>query len=35
MNEFLKDTLPKVGLVKTVLQQHSDEKLLAKKNCPL
>lgn len=35
MNELLKDTLPKLGLVKTVLQQHSNEKLLAKKNCPL
>ena len=35
MNEFLKDTLPKLGLVKTDLQQHSDEKLLPKKHCPL
>ena len=35
MNELLKDTLPKLGLVKTVLQQHSNEKLLAKKKLSL
>ena len=34
MNKFLKDTLPKLGLVKTDLQQHSNEKLLPKKIVP-
>ena len=35
MNNFLRDTLSKLGLVKTDLQQHSHEILLPKKNCPL
>ena len=35
MNDFLKDTLPKLGLVKTDLQEHPDEKLHPKKICPV